>query len=593
METDLYNYQNKNILTYLSYYSKVNQRAENYYLFIKKYKKYTSEYLKSITILLNSFTPSFNKVENNNNIIQINNNEQNIKNKIELDLSPLDKITEMIYKECKAQINSLNFFLKNIELSLDNFKGTLKQTKKDVEKQKDNCKNLEKQFIESISSFKKENEELIKDIAVLEDRIIKFYYLNKKMNKNYINENEEEINEKIKELKARENSFMIKENNKLQIFINFNKEIENCGNQIKGNTFFLIKIFKLSINSFSNYFLNFFNLNQEKNFSEKINIKNDIKNKEFKEYEVSINKNLKIINKNTIQLSLIQTKLKKYMPRILKTDTNNVSQEICDLIQNEGYNIQIEDVDLNPSDTLYIMEKLNVFNLLNKDNYIIEKEKNKITITELVEKLFQLKIKDENYENKMEEISKKIYEYLEKDVDYRSHFLFALGNQRANTKINLSEKLYDILTNFFSFIADMIYIEKDYYTENNLIILSQTFYKEVKNDKIYLYVPIKMHKLFHNEEYWVEYIKYQISLEVKDKIFSNPHIQGKINQEKMNKTNNEIIFSQILSVNQSMKNLELDDNMIIKIMNSILSFYTKLSPETKKEIMKYINLDPM
>ena len=538
METDLYNYQNKNILTYLSYYSKVNQRAENYYLFIKKYKKYTSEYLKSITILLNSFTPSFNKVENNNNIIQINNNEQNIKNKIELDLSPLDKITEMIYKECKAQINSLNFFLKNIELSLDNFKGTLKQTKKDVEKQKDNCKKQKKQFIESISSFKKENEELIKDIAVLEDRIIKFYYLNKKMNKNYINENEEEINEKIKELKAKENSFMIKENNKLQIFINFNKEIENCGNQIKGNTFFLIKIFKLSINSFSNYFLNFFNLNQEKNFSEKINIKNDIKNKEFKEYEVSINKNLKIINKNTIQLSLIQTKLKKYMPRILKTDTNNVSQEICDLIQNEGYNIQIEDVDLNPSDTLYIMEKLNVFNLLNKDNYIIEKKKNK-------------------------------------------------------TKINLSEKLYDILTNFFSFIADMIYIEKDYYTENNLIILSQTFYKEDKNDKIYLYVPIKMHKLFHNEEYWVEYIKYQISLEVKDKIFSDPHIQGKINQEKMNKTNNEIIFSQILSVNQSMKNLELDDNMIIKIMNSILSFYTKLSPETKKEIMKYINLDPM
>ena len=602
METDLYHYQCKNILTYFSYYSSIKQRAENYYFFIKQYKKYTSEYLNTITLLLNSFTPSFSKNKNNkantNHNIQINIKENELINESELDLSPLDKITSIIYKEFQEQINSLKFFLKNIDISLDNFNGVINQTQLEVEKQKNKYINSGTKFIESITNIKKENEDIIKDLSFLEDKIIKYYFMNVKFTKNnkynYLKSgNDDEINKEINILKERENAFMEKENNKLTNFINFNNEMENYCGQVKNNIFLLIKIFKLSITSFSKYFLNYFNLQQEKNTMNKINIQKENKKEEFNQYELSINKNLKSINHNTIKSSLVQTKIKLYTPKILRTDSNNIVEEIFEALKKEIINLDILDVDLNMQDVLYIMEKIYGFNLLDKKNYDIEKEKQKLIITDLVEKMFSMKKGDENYDKIMEEEANKLYKYIEIDTEYRTHFLIVLGNQRSNTNIELSTKLFDIFSKMFSSISDVIFNEKDYETENNLLILSQTFYKLDNEAKIYLYVAIKNHQLFQSEENWIEFIKYQISSDSKSKILYNEQIEEKkeLNQKNIKKLNNQIIYSQIISANQSMKNLELDNNKINNIINSLIQFYTILTPETKEEIIKFINME--
>jgi len=602
METDLYHYQCKNILTYFSYYSSIRQRAENYYFFIKQYKKYTSEYLNTITLLLNSFTPSFSKNKNNktntNHNIQINIKENELINESELDLSPLDKITSIIYKEFQEQINSLKFFLKNIDISLDNFNGVINQTQLEVEKQKNKYINSGTKFIESITNIKKENEDIIKDLSFLEDKIIKYYFMNVKFTKNnkynYLkSENDDEINKEINILKEKENAFMEKENNKLANFINFNNEMENYCGQVKNNIFLLIKIFKLSITSFSKYFLNYFNLQPEKNSLNKINIQKENKKEEFNQYELSINKNLKSINHNTIKSSLVQTKIKLYTPKILRTDNNNIVEEIFETLKKEIINLDILDVDLNMQDILYIMEKIYGFNLLDKKNYDIEKEKQKLIITDLVEKMFSMKKEDDNYDKIMEEEANKLNKYIEIDTDYRTHFLIVLGNQRSNTNIELSTKLFDIFSKMFSFISDVILKEKDYETENNLLILSQTFYKLDKETKIYLYVAIKNHQLFQSEENWIEFIKYQISSDSKSKILYNEQIEEKkeLNQKNIKKLNNQIIYSQIISANQSMKNLELDNNKINNIINTLIQFYTILTPETKEEIMKFINME--
>ena len=602
METDLYHYQCKNILTYFSYYSSIRQRAENYYFFIKQYKKYTSEYLNTITLLLNSFTPSFSKNKNNktntNHNIQINIKENELINESELDLSPLDKITSIIYKEFQEQINSLKFFLKNIDISLDNFNGVINQTQLEVEKQKNKYINSGTKFIELITNIKKENEDIIKDLSFLEDKIIKYYFMNVKLAKNnkynYLkSENDDEINKEINVLKEKENAFMEKENNKLANFINFNNEMENYCGQVKNNIFLLIKIFKLSITSFSKYFLNYFNLQSEKNTINKINIQKENKKEEFNQYELSINKNLKSINHNTIKSSLVQTKIKLYTPKILRTDNNNIVEEIFEALKKEIINLDILDVDLNMQDVLYIMEKIYGFNLLDKKNYDIEKEKQKLIITDLVEKMFSMKKEDENYDKIMEEKANKLYKYIEIDTEYRTHFLIVLGNQRSNTNIELSTKLFDIFSKMFSFISDVILKEKDYETENNLLILSQTFYKLDKEAKIYLYVAIKNHQLFQSEENWIEFIKYQISSDSNSKILYNEQIEEKkeLNHKNIKKLNNQIIYSQIISANQSMKNLELDNNKINNIINTLIQFYTILTPETKEEIIKFINME--
>ena len=171
--------------------------------------------------------------------------------------------------------------------------------------------------------------------------------------------------------------------------------------------------------------------------------------------------------------------------------------------------------------------------------------------------------------------------------------MIVLGNQRSNTNIELSTKLFDIFSKMFSFISDVILKEKDYETENNLLILSQTFYKLDKETKIYLYVAIKNHQLFQSEENWIEFIKYQISSDSNSKILYNEQIEEKkeLNQKNIKKLNNQIIYSQIISANQSMKNLELDNNKINNIINTLIQFYTILTPETKEEIMKFINME--
>ena len=312
------------------------------------------------------------------------------------------------------------------------------------------------------------------------------------------------------------------------------------------------------------------------------------KKEEFKEFELMLEKNIKTINNNTIKSSLIQTKYKNYTAKILKNQTHNVTKEIIDQLQKEGYELDLNDVYLNSNDRLYIMKKLNEFNLLNKNEYDIEKEKNKIIISQLVDKIFS--INEINYEKILEEEAPKLIKYIEEKSDYRSHFFFALGNKRAHSNIILSTKLFDILNKIFIYIADVLLKEKDYNIENSLLILSQTFYRLDNKKKIFLSEKIKSHELFQSEEIWIEYAKFQISLEVKKNILINSATINDLetHQKKLYERNNEIIFAQLLSVNQNMKNLGLDKNKILNIINRLINFYKNLTDKTKEQIMSFI-----
>ena len=42
-----------------------------------------------------------------------------------------------------------------------------------------------------------------------------------------------------------------------------------------------------------------------------------------------------------------------------------------------------------------------------------------------------------------------------------------------------------------------------------------------------------------------------------------------------------------------MKNFDLDNNKINNIINTLIKFYTILTPETKEEIIKFINMENM
>lgn len=597
MEIDIYSYQCKNVLTYLSYFNKISKRAENYYFYIHKYKEFTTEYLIKINSLLNSFTPSFDKANSlkNNNLANneeiYNKEEDKLKIELNIDLSPLEKITSGIYKDLQEQIKSINFFLKNIEFSLDNFKFIINKTKLDIEKQKMKYINLKNNFLGIINFYNKENEDLLKEFSYLEERIIKHYIFTKKITK-YKNQyskidTEDNINKKIVEIKDKENTFLQKDKNRLKNLIDFNKEIEDYKSKIKNSIFLLIKIFNLSISTFSKYFRNLLSLNEEKKPVNKINEKKEIKNDEFNEYELIINKYLKKITNDTIQASLIQTKPKKYSTKILK----NMPQEIYYILEKGGYNITLSDIQINSDDVINIMKNFKDFNLIIRDENGTEKEKNKIIIEEIIDKMFINK--NTNKEKLLEDEANKLFKYLESNKDYRIHFFATLGIKRDNKNNTLTIQLFNVITKIFSFLADIILKEKDYESECNLLILAQTFYKlEKDNKKIFICDSIKDKALFKNEEIWIEYIKYQVSSDYQKKylIIKSNKNNEQPDQKVIDKRNIEIIFSQILSTNQSMKNFGVDKNKILNIVKFLLGYYKSLDPETREQIMTFIQM---
>jgi hypothetical protein len=378
----------------------------------------------------------------------------------------LEKITSGIYKDLQEQIKSINFFLKNIEFSLDNFKFIINKTKLDIEKQKMKYINLKNNFLGIINFYNKENEDLLKEFSYLEERIIKHYIFTKKITK-YKNQyskidTEDNINKKIVEIKDKENTFLQKDKNRLKNLIDFNKEIEDYKSKIKNSIFLLIKIFNLSISTFSKYFRNLLSLNEEKKPVNKINEKKEIKNDEFNEYELIINKYLKKITNDTIQASLIQTKPKKYSTKILK----NMPQEIYYILEKGGYNITLSDIQINSDDVINIMKNFKDFNLIIRDENDTEKEKNKIIIEEIIDKVFINK--NTNKEKLLEDEANKLFKYLESNKDYRIHFFATLGIKRDNKNNTLTIQLFNVITKIFSFLADIILKEKDYESECNL-----------------------------------------------------------------------------------------------------------------------------
>ena len=586
METDLYTIQNKNIITYLSYFNAISEKAENYYLFIQSYKKYTSEYFDKILNLFKA-CPSIFNINNNN--------KSNNSNKP--DTSPLDKLTKDLYKDFKEQLNVFNFFLKNIDLSLDNFRGIMNQTKLDVENQKMVYTNFRNKFTESLSLYKKDNEDLINGLSNVEKKIIKFYFLTKKVkfdvnsnnknsknsknrNKNHKNINkdkiEEEINKEIKRLKNKEDSFLQKDSIKLKTFVDYNNNIEEYKANFKNSIFLLIKIFKVSIDSFSKYFKHLFNYSDKntENKEEKKANKKEI----FIEYESIINKNLIKINHDTIKSSMVQTKPKKYSIKILENKKNNIIKEICDVLQKEGYEID-SNLALDQKDISYVTNKFNNFNLLNKDDYISKKDEEKKIILDLIEKMFS---KEGDNQKSLEEESQKLYKHLEVDKKYCKYFLSVLKNKKNNSNVVLSSELFDIFIKMFSLISDMIVKEKDYDSQKNLLILSQAFYKSEKDKKIFVFNNIKSHDLFQKEENWINYIKHEIETKINEK---NKN-QNESNKDDINKTKNEIILSQITNMVQTMKNFELDNQKLVNIINSLIDFYTILTPDIKEQINK-------
>ena len=641
MDSDLYKFQQQNFLNIITYYNKTKEKAENYYSYMQKYKEHTSDYLTQIKKLFNCFSPSlYNKkcdenINEGNKIIiddkqkineeedddeyigksifdlDLNENKLDIayirrystpickissnKQNIDLDLSPIYKVTNIIFQLFKNQINGLKILLKDIDSSMETFKNLIEKTKAEVNKLKLDYLDIKQDFFKNIVNYEKINNELLNSYSNIENTIIQICIIknneealmNNKNNKNRTQSTDLEslMNSSIIDVKKKEINFMKMDSNKKRYCTHFKEKSKECLEKVKNNTILIIKNLKINIEKFLSYYSNCYNLNNN-DISQKIKFVQEINNELV--YENIIKQNLKEINDDVISRTYEKYKPKFYNIKILTN--KNLANEIYQKLIKIGYNFLNSQYELSQNEEYYIMKKMNNFTLVNKDNYDFDKASKKLSIFYWFEAMFNFKNEQNNNESQeREKISdEKLFKYIEDDKDCRIYFLVILGNKRAEAILNLPKELFETITKIFKLISDKILSENDIDSAKYLIILSQTFYIKENEEKIYITNRIKNHPLYQKEEFWNEYIQTEISEAFKKKDLNDKNIGKKYDEDDLVKRNNELVFAQLITMSECMSNFDLGKEKIVNIITPMFDTY-KINEENRSVILSYLN----
>ena len=150
---------------------------------------------------------------------------------------------------------------------------------------------------------------------------------------------------------------------------------------------------------------------------------------------------LKEINDNIMLSSYEKYKPNKYNIQILKNKA--INHKLFDKLIQNGYEIKECNFDLTENDIYFIVKKMYNFDLVNKENYNIDKENKKVFITNTIDDILifknspNKKVDNNNNQKISEEKINKLYKLIEIDKDYRIQFLEKLGNKRSEVVLEL------------------------------------------------------------------------------------------------------------------------------------------------------------
>ena len=558
------------------------QNAVNNY--IKTIKFYTNkkQIINIIIKIINGYKESF--IAFKKNLIQVKSNlikpfYDEVKKKFKFtdnfyffDNQLLYTLNQVVSSQINYSTNIINDIEKNLlkENSLNNDfidnlqqkKNILQNNQKKMEKLYTEYNNEHKKFIKSFHSIENDIQEYYEskrnnennniknkiDIFMEEANNIHSIYLQvhykfKDNNKSYFNLYEKNMKDLEKEIIKNENLIGNNINFLLLTVINNNISFLNILTNFKGDK----KITELFQKN--NYNL----INEEKKASDDYNL--------F--FEQSLSKLEKNYEKEKYKVKAIHT-------RVI---SNKMSKEAINIINALSEEFSIEDYHEKP--TLILLEE-DVFNIVkffysftfvDKTEYDLIIGEKKIEVINLTNKLLQpglIKTKFKEYKDLLpinDEEIKLLRDYIGKNREYRDEFLKVINNYRTFGKLELPEREYDLIGNYFIQIIDCIFeekSEKDFKMIKSTILMSQTFFVIKNNEKLYLIEKIKGHKLFLEIEYFTKYMKFCI-----EEMYLN---NDKSKVVKFTKNKEEMLFSSIITFFNYMKELEVPINHIKQII---------------------------
>ena len=573
--------EEKNINICENYYNFIKQLSEDYLKYITNYKIASMDYLKKISLNHEKYSSKLTEVDEE--LININSTH-------------IISVASIIPKVVEQQISGLNDFLKQIDEKIINFDKLVK------------VKNTE--FIECVSSFKDIKNELLKkykeidklkanfmtNIELAEDIIHKYYMKQnskKKTNSKLmltLDKNtefvslEEQTNNSIQKTKKLEEEYV----KNISLVKTVEKSyIDKSEISLKKSTkivlisdclVFLNDSFKLPLVVIDTYLNEIVSLDEYTKFDDiiKSSYKNNIifkqinpekyTSKFFQQKTTSNNSN----NSNNINIKNIINR------RIKSNSMSKEDLQEMDFIQEE-------------EKFLTVKKMLENFDLFESNKYNLDIEEEKLRCKYLTLKILSFAPKSKLYSNKITKISiteVEEFEEMLKKKQNRVIFIQQLSQFRTRGIFDIPEKEYKILSRLFNKIAKLVESEEDFDSAINIIILSQTYYKNKNNKKEYLHNAIMNNELFKNKKFWETFINYSIDKEI-EKCKQNDKTNCKNSKENEANYGN-IAFAQLMSMINNMIEFELDINIVEEIILPIIKQY-KIDTDSVEAIYAPIN----
>ena len=302
-------------------------------------------------------------------------------------------------------------------------------------------------------------------------------------------------------------------------------------------------------------------------------------------YKIKIIKNNKIPLKKTKedinQKDEKKIKEKKHKINKSKNNQNKIENDFIKKKFDEDY------LYLNEKDTYNIITKIYNYDLkiLDKSFYVLDIEKGKLDAMEIAKQILKynedeskINMLNEKYDELIELINTKIVN----NMANIEGFFIVLNNYRAKGNIKFSNKFFDLMIYIYTKAQDLLLKSDNKRIQELLLILSQTYYKEVDKKKIYILEAIKSHELYKNIDFWKNIILKKIEDEYKR--IRKFNSSNKINQEKKE----EIITTNLISFSGLMKEFDFNNDKIIELIKQIFD-KNKCSEECRKQVLIFVN----
>ena len=573
----------ENMSITINYYEFIKQIYDNLTKYIKAYKSETNDYYKKISKLHEKYFPKLSGV-----------NEE-FKKSTNIKINHILSLSSKVPKIISQQVLNLKYFVSGIEETIKSFDKTIKDKNSMSAKYKNEYEECRNSLLKKYKDIEKLKNLYFSSASQTEDLIYK-YYLNNSSNPepNSPSDNitESQVENNIKQTKKYENEYLNLVKSAKSFEEKFFQLSDNSKDNMKRIACEIITKLKDNVVDFLLLLKNCFKLplSEIDTYLPEL-----IKLDENKKIESIINSTYKKDN------NLIPIVVEKYKSKLIQKPIDNEEDEENKYIIEDGILSTIKKME----DNFELFDK----NSIEQTNNQIKLRCRELTFkllsfsSKLIKDIYINKEKQKDKENNINDATKELndnkYSITEDEVKELSKliednsnkaiFLRIINTFRKYGEFELPEREFNIICDLFNKISGTIKKENDFKSMNNILILSQTYYKLENNNKIYIQKIIKKNKIFKEKELWEDYINSSIIKEVQKHVNNDIKDPNIVDSQKVmeNEKYEKIIFAQLLPLINNMIEYELDDDIIKSIAQTIIS-YCKIKEESANIIYDMI-----